>query len=211
LLPIFLSIITGYLFGSIPTAYILVHWKHRSDIRIQGSGNVGALNTWESTGSKSLASAVLIIDLLKGLCAVFVTYQWIDSSFWMLGLAGMSSVLGHNYSVWIGFEGGRGLATAAGVLLPLSWGLPVLWCVLWIASKKVFGDIHVANAVALVLAPVIVWIWPTPWESTLLSIGTGSRTVAPMFTSLCIIVLTRHVEPLFQSWHSSHQSTSHDV
>ena len=211
MLPIFLSIFTGYLLGSIPTAYILVHWKHRSDIRVQGSGNVGALNTWESTGSTSLASGVLIIDLLKGLCAVFITNQWIDGSYWILGLSGMSAVLGHNYSVWIGFGGGRGLATAAGALLPLSWSLLALWGVLWLASKKLFRDIHLANSIALILAPIIVWIWPAPWESPLFSIGTGSRPVAPLFTCICIIVLTRHFEPLFQLWQSSHQSTTHDV
>jgi len=211
LLPIFLSIITGYLFGSIPTAYLLVHWKHRSDIRKQGSGNVGALNTFESTGSKPLAAAVLIIDFIKGLCAVILTYHVIDSSFWILGLTGMCAVLGHNYSVWIGFNGGRGLATAAGVLLPLSWSLIALWGILWLAAKKIFRNIHIANAVATVVGPAVVWLWPSPWSSPILSLGTGKRNVAPVFTSICIIVITRHLEPLIELWQSSHHSIPHDV
>src|SRR5512140_1590079 len=111
-----LSGATGYLLGSFPTAYILVRWKSKTDIRMVGSGNVGGLNSYVVTKSKALAAIVVLIDALKGVAAVLIAPLITGDSFIFMAAAGIGAVLGHNFPVWLRFKGGRGLATAAGVL-----------------------------------------------------------------------------------------------
>ncbi len=159
-MPYVLCIALGYLVGSFPTAYILVRWKTRADIRTSGSGNVGAMNTFDVTGSKVLSVSVLIIDLAKGMLAVFLSYELFGNSFDMVALSGIGSVLGHNYSPWIKFKGGRGLATAAGVIVLISWTALLLWGSVWIIVHQLSRNIHIANAVALIMTPIVVWISP---------------------------------------------------
>ncbi len=114
--PLLLGGLLGYLLGSIPTAFLLVRWKSRVDIRTSGSGNVGTLNSYQVSGSKVVGFIVLVADFLKGFFAVWGTTALLGSSFEATATAGVGSVLGHNFPFWLRFHGGRGLATAAGVM-----------------------------------------------------------------------------------------------
>jgi glycerol-3-phosphate acyltransferase PlsY len=123
----------GYGFGSIPFGLILAKLAGKGDIRQQGSGNIGATNVLR-TGSKGLAAATLLLDLLKGFVPVFLAGLW----FWQdIGWAALFAVIGHCFPVWLGFKGGKGVATNAGVAFGLMWPLGVVYAIAWLAMLVV--------------------------------------------------------------------------
>lgn len=145
-----------YLIGSIPAAYLLVKRKYHKDLTEEGSKNVGTLNALKVSGSKRTAGLVLLVDFLKGTIPVyyliFVSGQNVTTVF----VSGIFLVIGHNYSVWLGFKGGRGLATAAGIfsvvnfITVLSWG--IIWLIYFFLIKK---DVLAANLTATFLFPFL--------------------------------------------------------
>lgn len=114
---LFLSIVIGYLLGSISFSYLLGKWLKKIDIRNYGSGNAGATNTLRVLG-KGPAIAVLILDILKGIAAVLIS-KLIGGEEWIPFAAGLSATIGHNWPVFFNFRGGKGVATTIGVLLVL--------------------------------------------------------------------------------------------
>ncbi|GAA3769640.1 glycerol-3-phosphate 1-O-acyltransferase PlsY [Terriglobus aquaticus] len=121
---IVLSLGIAYLLGSIPFGYILVRTFRGEDIRATGSGNIGATNVARS-GAKGLGIATLVLDALKGWLAVYIAqrlalhYGAFPHGYDVAALAGLFAVLGHMFPVWLGFRGGKGVATALGVFLAL--------------------------------------------------------------------------------------------
>jgi glycerol-3-phosphate acyltransferase PlsY len=187
----------GYLLGSFPTAYLLVKWKSNRDIRREGSGNVGTLNSYEVTGSKAIGATVLLADMLKGMLAVFVVQSFIGHDLALRGTGAIGAVAGHNFSPWIGFKGGRGLATAAGATLLIAWLAVALWILVWVGAKKLLQDVNVANAVAtcaLLLTGLVV-------PSLFLS-GAGDASAVPTFrffvAALALLIIIRLIEPVRQ-------------
>lgn len=155
---ILLAVFAGYLLGSLPAAFLLVRWQSRVDLRNAGSGNVGALNSFEVTRSRAVGLSVLVIDLLKGVAAVLAGL-WIGGEEPSAAMAAaLAAVAGHNFPVWLGFKGGRGLATAAGAALLLLWGLVPLWCLLWALAFAAIRSVNPASAVACVVSPVLVFL-----------------------------------------------------
>ena len=209
-MPFVLCLALGYLVGSFPTAYILVRWKTRADIRTSGSGNVGAMNTFEVTRSKILGAFVLVIDMVKGMLAMFLSYELFGNSFDLLAVSGIGAVLVHNYSPWIKFKGGRGLATAAGVIVVISWSALLLWGSVWIIVHQLSRNIHIANVAALFVAPIIIWIQPGFWLVHFLPVEIPPVELAVFFSFLCFLILIRHIGPIIQLWQSSHKSISHN-
>jgi glycerol-3-phosphate acyltransferase PlsY len=120
--PWLLSIPTAYLLGSIPFGYLLVKIFRKQDIRATGSGNIGATNVARS-GAKGLGIATLLLDVGKGYVAVRIAHQLLPNSPELAMAAAIAAVIGHVFPVWLGFRGGKGVATALGVFLALS---PVL-------------------------------------------------------------------------------------
>ena len=188
---ILLAALTGYLLGSIPTAFILVRWRSRIDLRAAGSGNVGALNSFEVTRSRAVGVSVLVLDLLKGVLAVYAVRSF--GGEWPLTgmISALSAVLGHNYPFWLKFNGGRGLATAAGAALVLLWGFVPLWCLMWALAYAMLRSVNPASAVASIVSPVVVFLWPgvlpgildpraAPWFIVLLMILILSRLIGPV-------------------------------
>lgn len=154
------AVLIGYILGSIPTAYLAVRWQSKLDIRTAGSGNVGALNSFEVTRSRVVGSIVLLGDLLKGTVAILLTI-WLGGTAEAQMAATLAAVIGHNYPVWLRFKGGRGLATAAGAALVVFWGLVPAWCVLWAAAYGVLRSVNPASAVACALSTGLVFIAPS--------------------------------------------------
>src|SRR5579875_963651 len=111
-------ILLGYLLGSIPFGLVLTRAAGLGDIRQIGSGNIGATNVLR-TGNKKIAAATLLLDAGKGAAAVLIARfaAGNDAALW----AGVGAVLGHTFPVWLGFRGGKGVATAYGVLLAAAW------------------------------------------------------------------------------------------
>ena len=199
-----LSGITGYLIGSIPTAFLLVRWKSNVDIRGTGSGNVGALNSFQVTRSKWLGGAVLLLDLLKGAVAVWLSSVFSGGQFSTQAVAGVAAVTGHNFPVWLRFKGGRGLATAAGVTMVLAWPFVAIWGVLWVLGFLLLRHVNVANAAASVLEMLGILLVP----AGILALAAGSSIEPAEFRafglSLFIVILIKHIEPVREFMKSGH-------
>ncbi len=153
--PLLLGFLLAYLAGSIPSGLVLTRWAGLGDIRKIGSGNIGATNVLR-TGRKGLALATLLFDLLKGAVPTFVAYRWFGPD--MAVAAGAGAILGHCFPVWLGFKGGKGVATAAGIVLgftPLV--LPVLLAA-FAATVWLTRYVSLASIVAAALAPVAAWL-----------------------------------------------------
>ena len=155
-----LAAILGYLLGSVPYGLILTKAAGLGDIRAIGSGNIGATNVLR-TGNKPLAAATLLLDVLKGAAALLIArWAWGEEAALVAGVAAMA---GHIFPVWLGFKGGKGVATAAGVMLAAQWWLGLATLAVWAA---VFAATRISSAGALAAcaaAPVIALLagdWP---------------------------------------------------
>jgi len=118
---------TAYLLGSIPFGYLLVRFFLKQDVRNIGSGNIGATNVARS-GAKGLGILTLVLDCLKGLVAVLIAKHFGGGNLDLAALAAVAAILGHIFPIWLRFKGGKGIATALGVFLALSW--PTALCAL---------------------------------------------------------------------------------
>ena len=152
------SAIIGYMLGSIPTAYLLLKKVKGIDITKEGSQNVGAMNSYEVTDSKLLGLVVFIIDAAKGALSVWVANLLFGDAFLICITALFFAVLGHCFSVWLKFKGGRGLATAFGGSLLFTYSVPVLWIVFWIAAYVFRKNVHFGNVAATILTGVIALV-----------------------------------------------------
>ena len=138
----------GYAFGSIPFGLILAKLAGKGDIRQQGSGNIGATNVLR-TGSKGLAAATLLLDLAKGLVPVLIAWNL----FWQeVGWTALFAVIGHCFPVWLGFKGGKGVATNAGVCFGLAWPLGAVYAVVWLGMLAITRISSLAGMSAVVAA-----------------------------------------------------------
>ena len=191
-----LSFAVGYVIGSFPTAYVLVLWKTRIDIRDAGSGNVGALNSYEVTRSRLVGILVLLVDLAKGMAAVWVTGALSGGAFEGPAAGTLGAVAGHNFPVWLKGRGGRGLATAAGAMLVLSWPWVVIWVVLWVASFLPLRRINIANAIACGAGLVLIVLAPGGWLGPVLPAGAAAWQLRIFGGALFALLLSRLVGPL---------------
>ncbi len=155
-----LSIIMGYLLGSIPTAYLAGYWIKKADIRQMGGGNMGALNATRELGSAA-GAIVLISDIGKGTAAVLLAEALGVPDMWVYG-AGLASVMGHCWPLFLKFKGGKGAATAIGVCLALSpvpflCSLPIGLAVIWFTSNVTLG-----MAAGFLFLPLFLWVFHHP-------------------------------------------------
>lgn len=190
-----LSVFLGYTIGSIPTAYLVVHWKSRIDIRAAGSGNVGTLNSFEVTGSKGVALLVLCADLAKGAIAVWAVSRVPEAGFSICATGAVAAVIGHNYPVWLRFHGGRGLAPAAGTSLMVCWPLVPFWMMLWWAGYVLTREVNSASAVGSILTILLVLIVPGTWMEVLLP-GVYPAAVRTYVILVMVVILLRLFEPV---------------
>ncbi|MDB2320567.1 glycerol-3-phosphate 1-O-acyltransferase PlsY [Amylibacter sp.] len=154
ILNIFLIAITGYLIGSIPFGIIIAKIMGLGNLRNIGSGNIGATNVLR-TGNKLAAILTLIFDLSKGAVVVILARLLFDDS--AAQIAGLASFLGHCFPVWLGFKGGKGVATFIGITLALYWPAGILTCLTWI----LIAYISRISSLSALLSSIssIVWIW----------------------------------------------------
>lgn len=162
-------LIGGYLLGSIPFGYLIVRSKASVDIRSAGSGKAGGFNAYVVTHSRSIGVVVGLLDGVKGLAAVYFAHWLMPESYWAQGLAVLGAVAGHNYPIWTGFKGGRGLATMAGGLFPIGFNYTIVWCLCWLAARLFKRDILTANLAAIFITPIILWAIPWDLQSTLIA------------------------------------------
>ena len=143
----------AYLLGSIPFGVVITRALGLGDLRGIGSGNIGATNVLR-TGNKGAAAATLVLDAAKGAVAVLIARALAGED--AAQLAALASFLGHLFPVWLGFRGGKGVATFLGTLLALAWPVGVLACLTWLAA---FAVLRISSASALVAAASApVWL-----------------------------------------------------
>ncbi len=150
-----LAIIIGYLLGSIPFAYITGRLIKGVDIRREGGGNVGALNTMREVGTAA-GIGVLAADMAKGALAVLVA-QWLGVSQIFVFIAGFAAIVGHNWPIFLKFRGGMGAATTLGVLLVLA---PVPFAIsfaIMVIAILITSNVRLGLIIGLVLLPLIIW------------------------------------------------------
>jgi len=193
---ILVGILGGYLVGSIPTAYLAVRLKARMDIRKEGSGNVGAFNAYDVTQSKTVGLIVGILDGVKGLAVALIAGPLFGGSFSVQAAALCGAIIGHNYPLWLKFQGGRGLAIAAGGMFGIGFSFMILWCLVWFIAYKWLKDILKANILAILLSPFLLLAVPDAWID-ILSIRPVPATDFRLFSFMISgIHFLRHINPL---------------
>jgi glycerol-3-phosphate acyltransferase PlsY len=143
-----LAVVVGYLLGSIPFGLVLTRLAGLGDVRKIGSGSIGATNVLR-TGSKGLAALTLVFDVGKGVVAALIAARWGTDA--MLA-AGAAVILGHMFPVWLGFRGGKGVATALGVLIAVAWPVALVAGLVWLTVAILFRYSSLAALVAAVVA-----------------------------------------------------------
>jgi acyl phosphate:glycerol-3-phosphate acyltransferase len=146
----------GYLVGSIPFGYLIVKLRQGGDVRAAGSGNIGATNVTRLAGA--LAGALtLLLDAGKGYLAVWAAAHLSQGNITWMALAGLAAIVGHMFPVWIGFRGGKGVATAVGVFVPLCWQAVGAALLLWLAVLAFWRYISLASVVAAAALPLLIY------------------------------------------------------
>jgi len=193
---ILVSLCIGYFIGSIPTAYLLLKITKGIDIRKYGSGNVGTLNSFKVSNSKIIGIVVLLLDFLKGVLSVLIVKLLFGEIFLLANLALLAAVLGHCYSFWLKFGGGRGLATAAGGSIVISPLIIAIWLVFWVLVYKWKNNIHLANISAIVLVIFSAALFSNELNNLSLLKADSSIIFGFSLSLLMMIILSKHWEPL---------------
>jgi glycerol-3-phosphate acyltransferase PlsY len=182
-----ISGIIGYFIGAVPTGVVVTRLWGAPDVREMGSGHIGTTNTYRQAG---LAAAVLValVDLLKGVGAALLGLA-LTGDLWAVPVAGVAAVAGHCWSVFIGFRGGMGLATAGGIFLWLLPGGPVIFTAIWLVARALLQ--HTARAVMVGLAlgtPVALLIWWPPPH------------VMAYVLAVVVVLLIRHISDFYREY-----------
>ncbi len=176
--PYFLAALAiGYLLGSIPFGLLLTRFAGLGDIRKVGSGNIGATNVLR-TGHKGLAAATLLGDGLKGTAAVLLGSLWGPNT---ALLAALGAFLGHSFPIWLGFKGGKGVATFLGCLIGLKPIVALAFAIVWLAVAFVSRYSSLSSLVASAATPAILW-------------SIGERQMAEMTVVLTLLLWGKHSE-----------------
>lgn len=163
---ILIALAFGYLLGSVPFGLLLTRAAGLGDVRKIGSGNIGATNVLR-TGNKGLAAATLLLDALKGAVAVLLAQRWgIEAGI----AAGFAAFLGHLFPVWLGFRGGKGVATYLGVLAAFAWQAALAFAVVWLAAAALTRYSSLSALVAAVASPVALYLAGLPGHAAALGL-----------------------------------------
>jgi len=205
---VLIIVAVSYLLGSIPFGYLLVRIFRGEDVRLSGSGNIGATNV-ARTGSKRLAIATLLLDATKGYAAVMFAFwiaNWYRFSlrrqfpgtvydtrsavmtshtvFLLAALAAFVAILGHVFTVWLHFKGGKGVATAAGAFIALAPRAMLVVFVLFVLIVALTRYVSLGSIVAAAAFPLCVW-WLNPAERT-------SAPILLLIAASSVLIIVRH-------------------
>ena len=158
----FIAVLVGYACGSIPFGLLLTKAAGLGDVRSIGSGNIGATNVLR-TGNRKIAALTLLLDALKGAVPALIFIHFGGPQAGMI--AGLAAMAGHIFPVWLGFKGGKGVATSLGVLFGLYWPLGVIFICVWLVLAIAFRISSLAGLVASGLSPFWAYLL---WRSDLL-------------------------------------------
>jgi len=150
-----ISAIVSYLFGSIPFGLLITQAAGLGDVRKIGSGNIGATNVLR-TGRRELAALTLLLDALKGLAAVLLARYFFPGD--AMYIAGLAVFLGHCFPVWLGFKGGKGVATFIGILFGIAWPVGLIFCAVWLLIALTRRMSSLSALTAAVTSPIFAYV-----------------------------------------------------
>jgi len=167
-----IPIVLSYLLGSIPFGYLIVSAKTGSDIRQTGSGGTGATNVSRRAG-KAAGILTLVFDALKGVAAVLIARLLLahnENALWWIGLAGLVAMIGHIFPIWLGFRGGKGVATGVGVFLVLTPFAVLLSGLLFVIVVAITRYVSLGSMIGALSVPAFAWLlnYGTPMVVTTL-------------------------------------------
>lgn len=171
-MPLWLIPVIAYLLGSIPFGFLLVRLFGGGDVRREGSGNIGATNVTRVAGAVP-GLLTLLLDAGKGILAVWLASKWSGGSIRWITAAAVAAVVGHMFSVWIGFRGGKGVATGMGVILLICPKAIVTAAVLWFVVLIFWRYVSLASVSAAAAMPIFIYLLYAPGHAppTVLSLG----------------------------------------
>ncbi len=172
------ALVIGYLLGSIPFGLLFTWLSGAGDVRKIGSGNIGATNVLR-TGKRWAAIATLVFDAGKGAAALLIARRYWGNDTAMI--AALGAVLGHLFPVWLGFKGGKGVASSLGILLALYWPVGLLAAATWIGAALIWRISSLSALIAAGLAPVYMFLF-------------GLRPYAALTLVITILVFIMHRE-----------------
>jgi acyl phosphate:glycerol-3-phosphate acyltransferase len=175
-MPVIGALLLGYLLGSIPFGLILTRLVGLGDIRRIGSGNIGATNVLR-TGNKALAAATLLLDVLKGAVAVLIAIHFGAGD--LVLAAGVGAVLGHAFPVWLGFKGGKTVATSYGVLIAAAWPVGLCAGAVWLITAGLSRVSSLAALVSFAVAPIFAALL-------------ADATIVKLALVIAVVVFVRH-------------------
>jgi len=182
-----LATLLGYGLGAIPFGVLITRFAGLGDLRSIGSGNIGATNVLR-TGKRWAAVLTLLLDAGKGAGAVLLA-RWLFGESGAM-IAGLAAVFGHIFSIWLGFRGGKGVATVIGVLLGLYWPVGLLVIATWLAMAFLFKYSSLSALTGVALAPAYMMAF-------------GELTAAIFSLLLTIVIFITHHENIYRLWHGN--------
>jgi len=177
-------VLLGYFLGSIPFGYLLVRAAGGGDIRFIGSGNIGATNVARTSGW-SVGVATLFLDAAKGFLAVWLTEHFSRGNIRFMMYAGLAAILGHVFPVWLRFTGGKGVATALGVFLAISWAALAAAVLLFLLVALFWRYVSLASISAAAALPLLVYLLYAPGHAPPTAVSVSTLLAA-------IIVIVKH-------------------
>lgn len=192
---ILLSIIIGLVFGSVPTAYILLK-KMKIDITKNGSGNIGAYNAFRITKSKIIGLVIFLIDALKGAAVIYLVNLIYPNDFRLLIFSTIALVIGHCYSILVKFKGGKGLAPAFGATIFFIPAVPIVWLVFWVISYLFKRSIDYANIFASILLIAILFYNDEIMNSYSLHKSETELFFSVSVSIMILVILSKHVNEI---------------
>jgi glycerol-3-phosphate acyltransferase PlsY len=178
--------VIAYFLGSIPFGYLIVRLTRGGDVRASGSGNIGATNVSRVAG-RAAGVVTLALDAGKGYLPVWLAAQWAHGNIRWMMIAALAAVLGHMFPCWLGFRGGKGVATAMGVLLPISWEALAAAVILWIIVVGFWRYASLGSIAAAAAFPVLINVLYAPGHAPPFAVSLGSTLIA-------ILVILKHRE-----------------
>ncbi len=187
ILTILIIILVSYLIGGIPFGYVYIKLKYKKDIRTMGSGNIGSTNVYRNFGKRDGAT-VFIFDFLKGFLIVFISRFFFDISISMF--FGIAAILGHVFSVYLKFKGGKGIATTLGVFIAIAPFISILSILVWVIITKFTKYVSLASMIAVGSFPVFIFF--SQYISKNLFLNEYNTTVFLTSAVIFLLVLFSH-------------------
>ncbi len=174
----------GYLLGSIPFGFVIARLRGTGDIRATGSGNIGAANVSRVVGPAA-GLATLLLDAGKGYLAVWMAARVTGENATAMVAAALAAMIGHLFPLWLGFRGGRGVATGLGAFLPVCWMAVLAALLIWLVVVLFWRYISLGSVVAAASLPMLIYLLYAPGHAPPLAVSLGATLAA-------VLIVVRH-------------------